>query len=98
MVQAAGPLWLRTVIDLPANERSLLPGPVYTPSATTTVSPGAAAAMAAWMVGYWAGTWRSLAKVAVEQAKRAAPAERTVRGRARAVLRAIDCLQKGLAG
>jgi hypothetical protein len=52
---------------------SRLPGPVYVPEAMMTVSPLAAASVAAWMVGYWLGT-KSSAQSALEASNNIAPA------------------------
>ncbi len=56
MHSAGSPEALRTVITLPPKSRSLFPEPVYVPSAISTMSPGTAASIAAWIVGYWLGT------------------------------------------
>jgi len=52
---------LLTVIAFPAKSRSLLPVPVYVPGATITVSPLLEALIAACIVAYSLGTFRSTA-------------------------------------
>jgi hypothetical protein len=47
---------------------SRLPGPVYVPFATSTISPSIAASIAAWIVEKSAGTWISAAGANVANA------------------------------